>query len=110
MSSSPKIRISVDLDKSLLAAVDRAAGSLYESRNAFVVRSLESRIRTLQRARVDAAFGEMADDPAYRQSLQALEAEVSPASDAAWRVAEAAEAYGREQGGRSKKGRRRGTR
>jgi hypothetical protein len=103
-------RISVDLETRLLAAVDRAAASLNESRNAFIVRSLKAQIRTIERARVDADFGAMADDPAYQQSLRALEVEMAPASDAAWRVAESVAAYGSEPSRPRRKGKRRGAR
>jgi metal-responsive CopG/Arc/MetJ family transcriptional regulator len=79
-------RITVDLDDTLLSAVDARAGLVRESRNQFVVAALADRLRTLERLAVDEAFATMADDPAYRAEAAAVDAQMRAASDAAWRT------------------------
>ena len=44
-----------------------------------------------ERERVDAAFAAIADDPEYQQELLRIEREMSPGSDAAWRLLDESE-------------------
>lgn len=87
-----RARITLDLDDRLLGAVDSEAASLGESRNRFIVSALERTLREIERRRVDAEFAAMADDPDYQAELLRVDREWSPASDAAWRMLDAAEA------------------
>ncbi len=91
-------RITVDLDEQLLTAVDAAAAEGSKSRNQFLTEAVERRLRDVERERIDAAFSRMAEDAAYQAELLQIEQELSPASDAAWRLLDLAEE--RSRGGR----------
>ena len=98
--------MTIDVEESLLAEVDRCAAAESESRNTFITRAIEDRLRAVHGARVDAAFGEMADDPAYCRKLGQIEEEMAAASDAAWSVAEQVAEYARKANQRKGKKRR----
>jgi metal-responsive CopG/Arc/MetJ family transcriptional regulator len=81
-----KRRITMDLDERLLTAVDTAAAQRRKSRNQLITDAVERMVREIERERVDAAFARMAEDAAYQAELQQIDQEMSPASDAAWRL------------------------
>jgi len=105
-----KRRITLDIDERVLGAVDRLADRVEESRAGFIVASIEQRLAALERERVDAAFAEMADDPARVRDMVAVERELGPATEAAWQVIERDEAPAATRRGRPARKRTRGTR
>lgn len=86
-----KRRITMDLDENLLTTVDTRAAERKKSRNQFIIESVERMLRELERERIDAAFARIADDAEYQAELLRVEQEMSPASDAAWRMLDVAE-------------------
>jgi metal-responsive CopG/Arc/MetJ family transcriptional regulator len=86
-----KKRITMDLDETLLITVDTIAAERKKSRNQFIIESVERMLRELERKRVDAAFARIVDDAEYQAELLRMEREMSPASDATWRMLDAAE-------------------
>jgi hypothetical protein len=84
-------RITLDLDRRLLAAVDVAAAERKTSRSRFLVETLQEALHRRERGQVDAAFARMADDPAYRAEIKRIETAFAGASDGAWRLLDAAE-------------------
>jgi metal-responsive CopG/Arc/MetJ family transcriptional regulator len=86
-----KKRITLDLDESLLNAIDGKAVELQKSRSQFLTDSVQKMLKGLDRERIDAAFALMAEDPQYQDELAAIEQEMAPASNAAWRLLDAAE-------------------
>ncbi len=80
-----KRRVTIDLDEHLLTAVDTMAAQQKQSRSKFIADVVERVLRDKERARIDAAFAQIADDEEYQAELRQIEQEMSPASDAAWR-------------------------
>lgn len=76
----------------LLAAVDQAvqAGKA-RSRNELVRVALERELAAQQRAAIDAAFAEMAQDPDYQAEAKTMISEFAIADWEAWQQTEGAE-------------------
>src|SRR5439155_1049587 len=88
-----KRRITLDLEEEMLRAMDRGAADRRQSRSQFIAESLRRALREIERERVDAAFERMAEDAAYQSELLNIERELSPGSDAAWRLIDAVERH-----------------
>src|SRR5207245_257740 len=86
-----KRRITLDLDEEMLRAMDHGAADRRQSRSQFIAASLRRTLREIERERVDAAFERMSEDAAYQAEVLQIERELSPSSDAAWRLIDAAE-------------------
>jgi metal-responsive CopG/Arc/MetJ family transcriptional regulator len=86
------VRTTLALPADLLAAVDQAvqAGKA-RSRNELVRIALERELAAQQRAAIDAAFAEMAQDPDYQAEAKAITCEFAIADWEAWRQTEGAE-------------------
>ena len=87
----PRRRITLDVADGLLSTLDATASAVRESRSGFILTAIETRVRSLKRAQIDAAFEEMANDPAYQAALRDAERAMGPASDASWRLIDASE-------------------
>lgn len=83
------VRTTLALPADLLAAVDRAvkAGKA-RSRNELVTMALERELAAQQRAAIDAAFAEMAQDPDYQAEANKISSEFASADWEAWRQVE----------------------
>jgi len=83
------VRTTFALPADLLAAVDQAvkAGKA-RSRNELVRIALERELAAQQRAAIDAAFAEMADDPDYQTEAKAIASEFAATDWEAWRQVE----------------------
>jgi metal-responsive CopG/Arc/MetJ family transcriptional regulator len=86
------VRTTLTLPADLLAAVDQAvqAGKA-RSRNELVRVALERELATQQRAAIDAAFAEMAQDPDYQAEAKTMISEFAIADWEAWQQTEGAE-------------------
>jgi Arc/MetJ-type ribon-helix-helix transcriptional regulator len=86
------VRTTFALPADLLAAVDQAvqAGKA-RSRNELVRIALERELAAQQRAAIDAAFAEMAQDPDYQSEAQAIADEFAAADWETWQQTEGAE-------------------
>jgi len=86
------VRTTLTLPADLLAAVDQAveAGKA-RSRNELVRIALERELAAQQRAAIDAAFAEMAQDPDYQAEAKAMISEFAIADWEAWQQTEGAE-------------------
>ncbi len=83
------VRTTVALPEELLEAVDRAVREgKARSRNEFLSVALRHELAALERARIDEAFGFMAEDPLYRTETEELNDEFDRASWEALRIAE----------------------
>jgi len=85
------VRTTLALPADLLAAVDQAvqAGKA-RSRNELVRIALERELAAQQRAAIDAAFAEMAQDQDYQAEAKAMASEFETADWEAWRQVEEA--------------------
>lgn len=83
------VRTTLTLPVDLLEAVDQIvrAGKA-RSRNDLVARALRHELAAQQRAAIDAAFAEMAQDPVYQAEASEIATEFAPADWEAWRLAE----------------------
>ena len=89
------VRTTVSLPEELLEATDRAVREgKARSRNEFLSIALRHELAALEQARIDEAFGGMANDHLYREETEGLVGEFERAS---WEAFEAAE--GGEKGG-----------
>jgi metal-responsive CopG/Arc/MetJ family transcriptional regulator len=86
------VRTTLTLPADLLAAVDQAvqAGKA-RSRNELVRVALERELAAQQRAAIDAAFAEMAQDPDYQAEAKTMISEFAIADWEAWQETEGAE-------------------
>jgi Arc/MetJ-type ribon-helix-helix transcriptional regulator len=85
------VRTTFALPADLLAAVDTAVqDGKARSRNELVRIALERELAAQQRAAIDAAFAEMAEDPAYQAEAQAMADEFAAADWEAWQQTEGA--------------------
>jgi metal-responsive CopG/Arc/MetJ family transcriptional regulator len=86
------VRTTLTLPADLLAAVDQAvqAGKA-RSRNELVRVALERELAAQQRAAIDAAFAEMAQDPDYQAEAKTMISEFAIADWEAWQQTEGAE-------------------
>lgn len=87
--STRTVRTTLALPADLLETVDRAvrAGKA-RSRNELVATALRHELTALQRAAIDAAFAEMAHDPAYQAEANEIATEFAAADWEAWRLGE----------------------
>jgi metal-responsive CopG/Arc/MetJ family transcriptional regulator len=87
--STRTVRTTLALPADLLEAVDRAvqAGKA-RSRNELIATALQHELAALQRAAIDAAFAEMAQDPAYQKEAQGIATEFATADWEAWHLVE----------------------
>lgn len=85
---SRTVRTTLALPADLLAAVDQAvqAGKA-RSRNELVRIALERELAAQQRAAIDAAFAEMAEDPDYQAEAKAMAEAFAAADWEAWQQA-----------------------
>ena len=68
-----KVRTTVALPKELLEDVDRAVREgRARSRNELLGAALRREISAMERARIDEAFGQMAQDPAYGKEAETI--------------------------------------
>jgi Arc/MetJ-type ribon-helix-helix transcriptional regulator len=83
------VRTTLALPADLLAAVDQAvqAGKA-RSRNELMRIALERELAAQQRAAIDAAFAEMAQDPDYQAEAKEITSEFAAADWEAWRQVE----------------------
>lgn len=83
-----KVRTTVALPEDLLEDADRAVREgRARSRNELLSVALRREISAMERARIDEAFGPMAEDPAYREEAEAVVGEFEAASWEALRSA-----------------------
>jgi metal-responsive CopG/Arc/MetJ family transcriptional regulator len=70
-----KVQMTIDLSADLLEAMDTIVREgAAESRNDFLDRAVRRQLAATSRARVDAEFAQMANDPAYQEeALQVAE-------------------------------------
>lgn len=95
-----KVRTTVALPEELLEAVDRAVREgKVRSRNEFLSMALRRELAALERARIDAAFAFMAEDPLYQTEAETLSGEFDRASWEALRTAESDTQGGDETNG-----------
>lgn len=87
--STRTVRTTLALPADLLEAVDQAvqAGKA-RSRNELVAAALRHELAMLQRAAIDAAFAEMAQDPVYQTEADAIATTFASTDWEAWRLAE----------------------
>jgi metal-responsive CopG/Arc/MetJ family transcriptional regulator len=87
--STRTVRTTLALPADLLEAVDQAiqAGKA-RSRNELVAVALRHELATLQRAAIDAAFAEMAQDPTYQAEAHEIATTFAQADREAWRLTE----------------------
>ena len=83
------VRTTLTLPAARLAAVDEAvqAGKA-RSRNELVRIALERELAAQKRAAIDAAFAEMAEDPAYQIEAKAMSDKFATADWEAWQQVE----------------------
>jgi metal-responsive CopG/Arc/MetJ family transcriptional regulator len=83
------VRTTLTLPADLLEAVDQAiqAGKA-RSRNELVAAALRHELAMLQRVAIDAAFAEMAQDPAYQTEAHEIATTFARADWEAWHLAE----------------------
>ena len=94
------VRTTVALPEELLEAVDRAVRQgKARSRNEFLSVALRHELAALERARIDEAFGFMAEDPFYNTEAEELADEFDRASWEALRAAEGDAPNGDETNG-----------
>lgn len=75
------VRTTVALPEELLEATDRAVREgVARSRNEFLSRALRRELAAIERARIDEAFGSMAEDRLYRAEAEKLAREFDRAS------------------------------
>jgi metal-responsive CopG/Arc/MetJ family transcriptional regulator len=75
------VRTTLTLPYELLEAADRMVSKgKAKSRNEFVAQALRHELATLQRAEIDAALAQMAQDPHYQAEVLKMEAEFATAS------------------------------
>ena len=87
--SGKRVRTTVALPEDLLGAVDLAVREgRARSRNEFLSRALRRELADLERARIDEAFGAMAEDPFYRAEAEDLAGEFDRPSWEALRAVE----------------------
>ena len=86
-----KRRITLDLDESLLGALDGMADRVGESRAGYIVESIRKRLAAADRERIDAAFAGMAHDAEGLAAMARIGREFDSASDAAWKGIDRAE-------------------
>jgi len=83
------MRTTLTLPADLLAEVDRAVRSgKARSRNAFVAEAIRRELAAAEEAAIDAAFAEMATDPAFQAEADALTEEFAVAD---WEALQSAE-------------------
>ena len=84
-----KVRTTVTLPAELLAQADRIIKEgKVDSRNNLFTRALKNEIAAIERAEIDSALAEMAQDPEYQQEVMLMEAEFASASWEAWQTEE----------------------
>ena len=84
-----KIRITVTLPAELLAKADRVIkDGKIDSRNKLFATALKKEIAAIERAEIDLALAEMAQDPEYQKEVMQMEAEFASASWEAWQTEE----------------------
>ena len=75
------IRTTITLPAFLLAATDKVVSQgKFKNRNEFVAQALLHELEALERAEIDAALAEMAQDPEYQAQVLRMEAEFAAAS------------------------------
>ncbi len=75
------VRTTVALPRELLEATDRAVREgRARSRNEFLSMALRRELAAIERARIDEAFGFMAEDPLYKAEAEELAGEFDAAS------------------------------
>lgn len=93
------VRTTVALPEELLKATDRMISEgLARSRNEFLGIALRHELATIERARIDDAFGAMAEDGEYRAEAEELAGEFEGASREALEEAERDEGAGWARG------------
>ena len=80
--------ITLDIDQTLLGALDQAAAQVGESPAEFIVEAIRKRLSTANRERIDAAFAGMGDDAEDLQAMARIADELDSASDAAGQLLE----------------------
>ena len=81
-----KVRTTVSLPEELLEDMDRAVREgRARSRNELLSVALRREISAMERARIDEAFGFMAEDPSYGREAEAIAEEFEGASREALR-------------------------
>ncbi len=89
------VRTTVALPEELLGAMDRVVSEGWaKSRNEFLGIALRHELTGLERARIDDAFGDMAEDDEYRAEAEDLAREFEGASREALEEAERDEGAG----------------
>ena len=84
-----RVRTTVSLPGELLEDVDRAVREGWaRSRNELLGVALRREISAMERARIDEAFGPMAEDPAYGEEAETVAEEFDAASWEALRSVE----------------------
>ncbi len=84
-----KVRTTVALPEELLEDVDRAVREGWaRSRNELLSVALRREISAMERARIDEAFGLMAEDPVYRDEAETVAEEFDTTSWEALRSVE----------------------
>ena len=82
-----KIRTTVTLPAELLAKADRVIkDGKIDSRNKLFATALKKEIAAIERAEIDLALAEMAQDPEYQKEVMQMEAEFASASWEAWQT------------------------
>ena len=85
-------RTTLSLPEELLKATDKLVSSgKVKSRNQFVAEAIASHLATIEKAEIDAAFAEMADDIEYQREALQIEAEFAQASWEALELGESQE-------------------
>ena len=84
-----KVRTTISLPAELLAQADRIIkeGKI-DSRNNLFAQALEKEIAAIERAEIDSALAEMAQDSEYQKEVMQMEAEFASASWEAWQTEE----------------------
>ena len=78
---SKVIRTTLSLPEELLKATDKLVSSgKVKSRNQFIAEAISSHLAAIEKAEIDAAFAEMANDIEYQQEALQIEAEFAQAS------------------------------
>lgn len=84
-----KVRTTISLPAELLAEADRIIKEgIVDSRNNLFTRALEKEIAAIERAKIDSALAEMAQDSEYQKEVMLMEAEFASASWEAWQTEE----------------------
>lgn len=81
MMKNQTVRTTITLPAFLLAATDKVVSQgKAKNRNEFVAQALLHELEALERAEIDAALAQMAQDPEYQAQVLRMEAEFAAAS------------------------------